>query len=239
MTQREFYGIDAPTIVRNLGGGGALLIAGGFAIRSWPVAAHLAPTLEGSGVGMAIGAVWMLVSSLWLKQIVMRRLLNTRQWRGDEAVLDVGCGRGLAAIAAARLVPRGFVTAIDLWQSVDLSGNTPEALLANARAAGVERRLKIDTGDARALPYQDASFDVVTSMTAIHNIKDEKGRRTAVDEIWRVVRPGGQILIFDILHARSYLLQLRDRGAIETKLSWPILLWGPPGWRIAAQKLLK
>jgi SAM-dependent methyltransferase len=236
MSQREFYGIDAPVIVRNLAGGGVILLVAGLAAGGWQPATPFAPTLQGTGTGMLLGALWMLISSLWLKRMLVRRLLRQRQWRGDEKVLDVGCGRGLAAIAAARLVPNGAVSAVDLWQSVDLSGNGPQALLANARAAGVESRLNVDTGDARALPYADESFDVVTSMTAIHNIGDEAGRRKAIDEIWRVVRPGGQILIFDIMHARAYLRYLRDRGAAGTTVSWPILLWGPPGWRIGAQK---
>ena len=177
----------------------------------------------------------MIASSKWLKQRVARALLDSRNWRGDESVLDVGCGRGLVAIAAARRVPRGKVTGIDIWQEVDLDGNSPEAIRANAEAAGVAARLAVDTGDARALPYPDASFDVVASMTAIHNIPDAGGRRAAIAEAWRVTRPGGQILIFDIRHARKYAAQLRDLGA-EVKLDGPILLWGPIGWRFSAIK---
>ena len=118
------------------------------------------------------------------------------------------------------------MTGVDIWQEVDLGGNSPEAIRANAEAAGVAERLAVDTGDARALPYPDASFDVVASMTALHNIPNAEGRRAAIAEAWRVTRPGGQLLIFDIRHARSYAAQLRDLGA-EVKLTGPILLWGP------------
>ena len=76
----------------------------------------------------------------------------------------------------------------------------------------------------------------MTSMTAIHNIPDAAGRRKAISEAWRVLRPGGQILLFDIRHAKLYLRQLRELGAIETTLKGPILLWGPLGWRFSATK---
>ena len=178
----------------------------------------------------------MLLSSLWLKKRVMRSLLNQRRWAGNETVLDVGCGRGLVAIEAARRVPEGTVHGVDLWQASDLSGNSAEAIRANAGVAGVSDRLVVDTGDARALPYPDASFDVVCSMTAIHNIGDAEGRRKAIAEAWRVLRPGGQVLVFDIRHAKTYLRQLQEAGAVETRVAGPIVLWGPVGWRFCATK---
>jgi arsenite methyltransferase len=233
---QERYGIDAPTVVRNLAAAGALLISLHRIFSHWHVLGFLLPTLLFAGFSMAAMALWMLISSLWLKRWVLGALLDARRWRGDEAVLDVGCGRGLVAVGAARRVPTGRVQAIDLWQDVDLSGNTPEALVGNARAAGVADRITVDTGDARALPYPDASFDVVASMTVIHNIPDAAGRTQAIAEMWRVLKPGGQILLFDIRHARTYLAQLRGLGAIEVRLSWPIFLWGLLGWRFAVTK---
>src|SRR5579872_4079769 len=168
------YGIDAPSVVYSLGLGGVALIVLSLMAAKVPLVAPIAPTLSGTGVGMILGCVWMIVSSLWLKRLVMSRLLGERVWRGDEAVLDVGAGRGLLAIGAARRLSNGKVYAIDIWQSRDLSGNTPKALLANARAAGAIERLQVDTGDARSLPYTDGMFDVVGSMTAIHNIAEKE-----------------------------------------------------------------
>ncbi|HMI18111.1 MAG TPA: class I SAM-dependent methyltransferase [Sphingomonas sp.] len=236
MSGRENYGIHAPTVVRNLGSIGAILLSSSVLSRHWHILEWLAPTMVFVGLSMVAMSLWMLISSLWLKRFVLRRLLDAHRWRGDEIVLDLGCGRGLVAIGAARRVPSGKVLAIDLWQDVDLSGNTPEALTANAQAAGVADRVRVETGDARSLPYPDASFDVVASMTVIHNIPDEPGRAAAVAEAWRVTKPGGQILIFDIRHARAYLRQLRGLGATEVALSWPILLWGMLGWRFAVTK---
>ena len=73
-------------------------------------------------------------------------------------------------------------------------------------------------------------------MTAIHNIPDVDGRAAAIAEIWRVTRPGGQVLIFDIRHARRYLRQLRALGAGDVRMHGPILLWGPIGWRFSVRK---
>src|SRR4051812_33304672 len=214
---RENYGIDAPTVVRNLAvigliclaasAAGALLILSGLAERG-PLLLILRNNGLATGIICLVMAFWMIASSRWLKQRVARAMLDSRAWRGDELVLDIGCGRGLIAIAAARRVPRGRVTGIDLWQARDLAGNSPDAIRANAEAAGVAGRVEVDTGDARRLPYADGSFDVVASMTAIHNIPGSAGRAAAIAEAWRVTRPGGQILVFDIRHARGYAAQL-------------------------------
>jgi arsenite methyltransferase len=242
---REDYGIDAPTVVRNLFVIALLLliVSGTTTLlvqRQIIATSELEQILRINGLSTAIMCFvmggWMLASSKWLKHRVARALLDSRVWRGDEKVLDVGCGRGLIAVNAARRVPNGKVTGVDIWQERDLGGNSPEAIRANATAAGVGSRLAVDTGDARKLPYADNTFDVVASMTAIHNIPNRQGRVAAIAEAWRVTKPGGQILIFDIRHARKYAAQLRTAGAVDVKLTGPILLWGPVGWRFSATK---
>lgn len=244
-TPRENYGIDAPTVVRNLVViGVTLLIVGGTTtilvslhrVSATPLTRILSINGLTTSISCLVAAAWMIASSKWLKFRVARALLDDRTWRGDETVLDIGCGRGLVAVNAAKRVPRGKVTGVDIWQERDLGGNSPQAIRDNALAAGVAERLNVDTGDARALPYADASFDVVASMTAIHNIPDKSGRAAAIGEAWRVTKPGGEIMMFDIRHARQYAAQLRALGAIDVRMSGPILLWGPVGWRFSAIK---
>ena len=97
------------------------------------------------------------------------RPLHEVSLSGDEQVLDMGCGRGAVLNAVARRLTTGHATGIDLWRSIDQSGNAPDATMANARAEGVAERISLETGDMRSLPFADASFDVVVSSLAIHN----------------------------------------------------------------------
>jgi hypothetical protein len=111
------YGIDAPGTVRTLMGLGGLLIGLAAFIVALGAPSFMrafAPTLAFTGAPMVLMALWMLVSSLWLKKRVIMALLNGHIWRGNEQVLDVGCGWGLFSIGAARHVLSGKVDALDL-----------------------------------------------------------------------------------------------------------------------------
>jgi SAM-dependent methyltransferase len=131
-------------------------------------------------------------------------------------VIDVGCGRGLLAIGAARrLGPDGTVVGVDLWRAADLAGNHPAAAVENARKEAVSDRVRIVTGDMRALPLADRSVDVVLSSLAIHNVKGETGRTCAIAEIARVLQPGGIVVIQDLRNVQraAELGQRRHRRA--------------------------
>jgi len=172
----------------------------------------LAPAGISIGVACLAMALWMIWSSKVGKVRERERLLDTLVWRGDEQVLDVGCGRGLTLIGAARRLASGHATGIDLWRTEDLAGNAPEATLANAAAEGVRERVSLKTGDMCALPFGDASFDVILSQAAVHNVPEAAGRRRAVEEMARVLRPGGTILLADIRNLGDYADALRGQG---------------------------
>ena len=219
--RKAHYGIDAP-LVPLLMALGVLLCVGiavfGHAPAWWPSAAILAAVLA-----------LFLHASLRGKFVAWRRILRALAWRGDEQVLDLGCGRGAVLTMVAACVPRGRVTGVDIWSSQDQSGNGPRAAADNAAAAGVAGRVALQTADMRELPFADASFDVVVSSMAIHNIGSTAGRDTAIDQAWRVLRPGGLLLIVDIQHARQYQVRLRTLGAAAGRrgLGWG-LWWGGP-----------
>lgn len=167
----------------------------GRLIRGWAALQGLA--------SLAQGAIFYH-TTLRGKFRVWDRELDALELRGDERVLDLGCGRGAVLIAAARRLPAGRVDGVDLWRSVDQSGNDQAATRANPAAAGVADRVHLHTADMTELPFDDDSFDVVTAALAIHNIPTEQGRRRAVTEAIRVLKPGGRLLIADFRHTADY-----------------------------------
>jgi ubiquinone/menaquinone biosynthesis C-methylase UbiE len=161
-------------------------------------------------------ASYMTYGSRIGKLHVRERLLDMvnalAPWTGREEVVDVGCGRGLMLVGAARRLTTGKATGIDLWRSEDQSANTSDAADENARIEGVAERVKVETGDARKLPFSDASFDVVLSHWVVHNLADATDRARAVDEMLRVLRPGGVLVLADIANHANYKEQLTSRG---------------------------
>jgi arsenite methyltransferase len=150
--------------------------------------------------------------------------------RGDEGVLDMGCGRGAVLTTVARRLSTGRVTGVDIWSKRDQSGNARAVTLRNASLEGVGDRVQIDTADMRALPYPDATFDLVVSSLAIHNIRSNADRKRAVVEGFRVLKPGGRIVIADMRATAMYEAALRALGASDVerrRLGWRFW-WGNP-----------
>lgn len=231
------FGIDAPGLVRGFAIAGPVLFALGIALAGrGGLAGTFSPSLQGTGFGFTVSAVLMTLSSLYGKRLVARRLIASLKLRGDERVLDVGCGRGLLLIEAARALPDGRATGIDLWSVRDQSGNAAAATRANAAAAGVRARVDIDTGDMRKLPYADASFDAIVSSLAIHNVSDAAERANAVREIARAVKRGGRIALVDFKDTALYARVLRDAGFADVRRGWPNLLMFPPVRRVEARR---
>ena len=114
------------------------------------------------------------------------RVLTLADPRPGEHVLDVACGTGVVALAAAALVgPGGRVVGLD----------PSPAMLAEARAlptpaGGVP--VEWHEGVAGALPFPDASFDAVTCQLGLMFFPD---RVAALREMGRVLRPGGRLAV--------------------------------------------
>ena len=135
-------------------------------------------------------------------------------------MLDVGCGRGLLLVGAARRLSTGTATGVDIWQAEDLSGNRPSAALENARREGVADRVEVQTADMRKIPFPEATFDVVVSSAAIHNLYSPADREKAIREIVRVLKPGGRALIDDIRHGREYAAAFVSIGSRRRRTAW-------------------
>ena len=227
------YGLDAPGVVRNL------LFAGAVGLGLWIVTLTgvwsgrviVGPLLFPLGnIGLITGSVslalaaWMVWESKLGKINGRERLLDLLPWTGSERVLDVGCGRGLLLIGAAKRLSSGRATGIDIWQAEDLAGNRPEAVIDNARRESVAERVEVRTADMREMPFEDATFDVVVSSNAIHNLYAAGDRARAIGEISRVLKPGGRVMINDIRLLREYAGVLRNCGVMEVEVrrSWVV-----------------
>jgi arsenite methyltransferase len=180
------------------------------------------------GIVLFSESLLLMGSSYYGKFRARDRLLDSLHLRGDETVLDVGCGHGLLLIAAAKRVPRGRSIGIDLWSQVDQGNNSREATVQNATWEGVAERVEVRDGDMRKLPFADASVDAVVANLAIHNISSRDGRRQAISEIVRVLKIGGQVALMDFKHVGQYCEDLKKNGVRDASASRPIFWIFPP-----------
>jgi arsenite methyltransferase len=239
MRQSANYGVDAPGVVRAHVALGLLLALVAAIGLAWPKPNPVPQWLSVAAAAVAIfllvvGAV-MLWSSLVAKKRVRDRLVAALALVGDERVLDAGCGRGLALVGCAKKLTTGKAIGIDLWAAKDLSNNNPDATRANAAREGVADRVEVETGDITGLPFSDASFEAIVSMTVIHNIPSRDARDQALRELVRVLKPGGRIAIFDLLHASRYTEVLQGAG-MEVRDLGADLIWFLPCHTLLAQK---
>jgi len=236
------YGIDAPRIVRGMFSRAAWILVIALVIffinrSEYPgPAARMCGVLALIGLGfLAVGAV-MMWSSRVAKLRLRDQILDSLDLRGDERVLDVGCGRGLLAIGAAKRLKTGKVVGIDVWNPFDLSGNSADAARANAKLEGVADKVRFETSDARKLVYPDNHYDVVTSSLALHNIPESEDRAQSVREMFRVLKPGGKLAIFDLFRTGEYIEVLSAAGAKDVTASKTMYLWCVPGRSLTARK---
>ena len=217
--QTPDYGLDAPPLIYAMFVLGLTGVIFGF-VLVWTSSRHvsLAYAVQIFGLGCVILAALMFASSRFGKFRARDRLLERLKLRGDETVLDVGCGHGLLLIAAAKMLPRGRAVGIDIW-SMDQSDNSRESTLRNATLEGVAQRVTVHDGDMRKMPFADRSFDATVAHFAIHNVRSREGRREAIREIVRTLNQGGQMAISDIISLDLYADELRKSDMIDVEIS--------------------
>ncbi|WIM90455.1 class I SAM-dependent methyltransferase [Candidatus Mycobacterium wuenschmannii] len=191
---------------------------------------RLVAALSGaSSLGIAASTALYIYATKKGKFQVWQRILDELVLEGDEKVLDMGCGRGAVLLAVAKRLPNGRAVGVDIWQA-DQTGNSSEATLANAEIEGVKDRIELHTGDMTVLPFDDNSFDAIVSSLAIHNIPGHDGRRKALEEAMRVLKPGGRLAIADLWETQQHADHLRQQGwdkVERTSVGWRMWYGGP------------
>jgi arsenite methyltransferase len=236
------YGVDAPILMRRMFSRAGWTAAIGVAVFVMNRSEYPGPAGRLLAVFLAIALVFlaagldMLWSSRAGKLKLRDTLLDSLALKGDEKVLDAGCGLGLMSIGAAKRLKTGKVTGVDVWDTTVLSGSSADAAKVNAKLEGVADRVRFETGDIRKLVYPEKSYDVVVSAVAIHNLGGREDRDKAVRELWRLLKPGGRLLIVDVFHVGEYAEALRDAGAQDVTIGSHGFLWCLPTKSVGAAK---
>jgi arsenite methyltransferase len=221
--RRGDYGFDAPyaPIFMALGGTALLVLC---LWRLWDGDWQASTRNRVSILAQTFAALWLYLNAgIYIyttragKFAVWAELLDRLQLKGDERLLDIGCGRGAVLLMAAQRLPRGRAVGIDLWSAMDQSGNAEAVTRRNAALEGVTERIELRTADMRQLPFDDNSFDVIVSSLAIHNVPGAGERAKALREAARVLKPGGKLTIADIRYTRVYASEIAACGLTITE----------------------
>ena len=119
--------------------------------------------------------------------------------KGNEYVLDVGSGTGRTAVQIAKRLTTGRLVGIDIWDTMELGGNSPERAYKNAEIEGVKGKVEFKFGNVLEIPFENNVFDIVTCSSVLNNLPGEKKRIKALKEIFRVLKPRGKCMLLEPL----------------------------------------
>jgi SAM-dependent methyltransferase len=110
----------------------------------------------------------------------------------EDLILDAGCGSGRATIGVSKVWKNGQIVAMDLFESgEDIASRN--LLEENLKIAGITERVRIVKGDVLNLEFEDNTFDAAISVLLVNNLG--KAKLKGLEELFRVLKPGGKILI--------------------------------------------
>jgi ubiquinone/menaquinone biosynthesis C-methylase UbiE len=127
----------------------------------------------------------------WPQFALLRRMILWRLWKLHPAgrLADIGCGPGRLVTLIAQEDSSLQVIGVDTADEMIRTAR------ANAAAMGLSERVEFRKGEVGALPFADGEIDFAVSTLSLHHWSDPAG---GLAEISRVLRPGGELLLFDL-----------------------------------------
>jgi arsenite methyltransferase len=242
--EKTDYGVDAPAVMRNFFLIGFACLLGAIFLPHYlrlfgVIILNSRSLFWPAGFLIAEGILFLL----YVKVGKFRHrdfMLGMHSWRGDEEALDVGCGRGLLLAGVAKrlaaLNGKGHATGLDVWSNVDMGGNSEAATLHNLTFEGVADRCTLISESAAEMPFPDDSFDVIVSNLCLHNLYDRSKRLAALQQIVRVLKPGGIAIISDYKRTGEYADEFSKAGLQVEKRRGSFLTTFPPLTVVVARK---
>lgn len=134
------------------------------------------------------------------EEIFKRKLIDQAGIQPGMKVLDLGCGTGTLTLMLKQTHPHASVTGMD--------GDPQVLAIAREKSRGID--IQWDEGLASCLPYPDSAFDRVVTSLVIHHLTHSDKRR-AFQEMYRVLKPGGELHVLDFGPPHSSLAGFMTR----------------------------
>lgn len=178
---------------------------------------------------IAVVGIW---TSRCGKLLLRDKVLSKLSFKGTETILDLGCGRGLLLIEAAKRLPEGKAIGADLWLGNLEYKNSPQMVLDNAKIECVSDRVEVVTADAENMPFAENSFDMVMTSLMMHHVHDTN---KALAEMFRVLKPGGTLVIADV-NSKRFVPMFHSLGLNQVEIHYSTRLLFIPAYVIMAKK---
>lgn len=186
------------------------------------------------GVVLSLARIWDRRVAGWHTHVtstsgfgkVRDRLLAIADPGPADACVDLGAGTGFLALELAPVV--------DSVLAVDISPSMMDSLAENAKQTGLSN-VRTDVADLRTFKMPPASVDLIVTNYALHHLRDPD-KRALVAEAAKWLRPGGRIVIADMMFGRG--ATQRDRQILQQKAK-VFLSRGPGGWWRIAKNLAR
>ena len=178
---------------------GVLFLSAGYVAFNNTYLAIIGWIVTSFGIFMVVAHFLSLYVFTGVDSTRFNWIANLLELKGKEYVLDVGSGTGRTAVQMAKRLTTGRLVGIDIWDTMELGGNSPERAYKNAEIEGVKGKVEFRFGDVLETPFDDDVFDIVTCSSVLNNLRGEKNRTKALKEIFRVLKPKGKCMLLEPL----------------------------------------